>query len=148
MASSTNQEVKSMYVQAFKIIYAIRIESGVDHSQILERDFGLKPMAITEDDRRNLPDLYRELFDVEGEQFMKSLVNTYMKKLSEASLDNSNDIIEALDLLQGVIMTARAQYEIPVNRDLYSFAQRYDRLDDEEIRTRLYKEAIEQNRKA
>ncbi|WP_218110227.1 hypothetical protein [Oligoflexus tunisiensis] len=130
-----------MCMQIFTIIYSIQLENGVTSSQRLEGDFNLKPVNVTEDDRRNLPDLYRELFGVKCEHFLISLVENYMKELAKTPFNDTKDLIGALDLLQGVIMTARAQHEIIVHRDLYDFAQKYDRLDDEDIRLSLHEEA-------
>ncbi len=136
-----------MYKKALNIIYWVLVENGVERSHRLETDIGLKSTPISVDDRRNLPDLYRELFEADGEDFIVSLVDSYMQKLSEAAITNADDIIRTLDLLQGIIMTARAPYEIPVNRGLYAFAQKYDRLDDEGVRLALFKEANEKKRK-
>ncbi len=62
-----------MCMQTFAIIHAIRLENGVTHSERLERDLGLNPVNITEDDRRNLPDIYRELFGAKCESFFSYL---------------------------------------------------------------------------
>jgi hypothetical protein len=136
-----------VYIHAFNIIYWAQIEKGVVRSLLLERDIEIKAILISEDDRRNLQDLYCELFGAEGEQFIISLVDRYMQRLSETTLANADDIVSILDLLQSVIMTAKAQYGIPVNSDLYAFAQRYDRLDDDTVRLSLFKEAKERNKK-
>ncbi|WP_141733450.1 hypothetical protein [Oligoflexus tunisiensis] len=66
-----------------------------------------------------------------------------MKELAKTPFHDTEDLIGVLDLLQGVIMTARIQYQIAVHRDLYAFAQKYDRLDDEEVRLSLHKDARE-----
>jgi hypothetical protein len=97
---------------------------------------------ISEDERRNLPNLYEANFSTGCLPYVEKLHSDAMEKMRNLSYDQSSDILNGLMFIQEVVATALWKYHCDVGQFLESFARQFDRLDLPVERQWLYDQAL------
>jgi hypothetical protein len=93
---------------------------------------------FTTDDRRNLPHSYSAAFSGEGLTRMEALFEKLLGELRHRPYAQADEIVDAIEFVQGAIMTAWVRHELSVGQRLMDFCKGFDRLDVPEERRRLY----------
>ena len=114
------------------------LRNGFVEGYLASRSPQAVPFNILEDDRRNLPELYKAAFASTRPLQFECLYNDAMEKLRLLPYDQSGEILDGLMFLQHVVATALWKYRCNVGQTLESFARDFDRLDSPVERQRLH----------
>lgn len=125
------------------LLYALFIERTSNRIAFIERhlpqfaDLG----RLSEDDRRNQPEVYRIAFSKSCRPYVEALYLEAMTALTTVPFEQSVDTLNGLAFVQEVSAAAMWRYNCDVGRVLEAFAREFDRLDLESERRRLYARA-------
>jgi hypothetical protein len=125
-------------------LYSLNLHEGSSPIVTIERYLQMtKPVDMSDDLRRNEPNLYKTLFVIGGsglEQFFHRLLLDMKNRPFASTLDT----IVALSFIQLVVAKALWKYHLSVAPSLEAFARNFDRLDIPAERRRLYEFAQQQ----
>ncbi|QDQ25889.1 hypothetical protein FNU76_05725 [Chitinimonas arctica] len=124
------------------LIYSLSLSKARQRVSWLENALG-KAQSISDDDSRNEPGTYAELFAGECGEWLTRLYFELMEGMHGLPYSQCSDRIEALAFLQEIVATAMWKYGLPVSVELEAFAREFDRLDVPDERFRLYEKAQE-----
>jgi hypothetical protein len=104
---------------------------------VIERYLGVTgPGDVSVDDRRNEPELYREL--MQDRDLLDDCLSWLFAELRAISYEQSGQILAGLIFLQWVVADGLWRYRQPVSERLERFTRDNDRLDISDERRRLY----------
>lgn len=96
---------------------------------------------LTIDEKRNEPKIYRDLFSSECRIEVERCYLDALLSIRGRTFVQSDDVVNALVFLQGIVATALWKYRCDVGETLEAFARKYDRLDVSAEKRRLHLEA-------
>jgi hypothetical protein len=98
-------------------------------------------IQLSDDERRNVPEIYAALFSNECRLFVEELYEKAVSMMRGRPFGDCEEALECLVFLQEVAATALWAYRCPVGKTLESFARDFDRLDVPAERERLHARA-------
>jgi hypothetical protein len=126
--------------EALQLIYSSFCESGYKRVIRFESDQKIEFKALSEDDKRNEPYHFQVLFSGTCIDYLQGLNAKYGLALAQLSFEQSQDVIECLELLQSIIASAYDRFRFEMPDELINFIRRYERLDVAEVRKMLHEE--------
>jgi hypothetical protein len=130
----------AMCIELLFIIYKLFFKRTGLRIALTERylSTAIESFHISEDERRNLPNIYKAIFSADCRPCVEKLYVDAIEEMRNLSYDQSNDILDWLMFIQDVVATAIWKYHCDVGQLLESFARQFDRLDLPVERQRLH----------
>lgn len=129
------------YEQLLASIYVAKPAHWPRQIRGVEEHLGLGGELLG-DEAFDVADAHRLLFAGDLRNRFADDVQRLRELLRKGDLHAAQPVLDALQFVQSIIVTAMWKYGVAVGDELEAFARDYDRLDTEQDRQRLYQEVV------